>query len=144
MDKQSINSFEGFAERAAAKQWDAAQKWVAAKQKAEQDGIKKRALAKQRAAAKQLALSIKHPQIRKMDLDILEINDFVEDNYHLLQNGPTKNLDKGIEIFSKFYKKFQCLEIYDPLYLALIEREGPGDAKKALEISKIYCSTITY
>ena len=144
MDKQSINSFESFAERAAAKQWDAAQKWVAAKQKAEQDGPEKRALAKQRAAAKQQALSIKHPQIRKMDLDILEINDFVEDNYHLLQNGPTKNLDKGIEIFSKFYKKFQCLEIYDPLYLALIEREGPGDAKKAREISKIYCSTITF
>ena len=89
-------------------------------------------------------ISIKHPQIRKMDLDILEIYYFVEDNYHLFENGPTKNLDKGIEIFSKFYKKFQCLEIYDPLYLALIEREGPGDTERAHEISKIYCSTITY
>ena len=144
MQQPSMTSFEAFAEQAAAKNWDAACKWVAAKRKAELDGVEKRVLAQQRAAAKKRALSIPNFQIQKMDLEILEIDNFLEDNYHFLENGPTKNLDKGIEIFSKFYLKFQCLGVYKPLYDALIERGLPGDAEKAHQVQQIYFSTITY
>ena len=62
---------------------------------------------------------------------------------HFLE-GPDKNLDIAIQHFEEIFLEFQCLEVYKPLYDALIERNTPGDAERAREVQRIYFSTITY
>lgn len=73
----------------------------------------------------------------------LDLANSVDQFYQFLE-GPDKNLDIGIEHFERIFLEFQCLEVYKPLYDALIERNDMGDTERARQVQQIYFSTITY
>jgi len=97
----------------------------------------------QRAADQQQLLNIRTNQIIEIHKNFLKCQNLIEQFYHFLE-GPYKNLDIGIGHFEIIFLEFQCLEVYKPLYDALIERNAVGDAERARKVQQIYWSTIAY
>jgi len=97
----------------------------------------------ERENIKQQILENEYNREQEMRNKWLDLATSIDQFSHFLE-GPDKNLDIGIEHFERIFLEFQCLEVYKPLYDALIERNAPGDAERARQVQRIYFSTITY
>jgi len=97
----------------------------------------------ERAKIEQQILQNKYNHHKEMMDEVARYDTLIDQFSHFLE-GPDKNLDIGIEHFERIFLEFQCLEVYKPLYDALIERNAQGDAERARQVQRIYFSTITY
>ena len=97
----------------------------------------------ERAKIEQEILQNEYNRHHEMMTKAARLASLIDQFYDFLE-GPHKNLDIGIEHFQRIFVEFQCLEVYRPLYDALIERNAPGDAETARQVQEIYWSTIAY